>query len=341
MSSNSDSSLELIEDGSPHSLLEPPSPDYTNVTIRRAFIVWMLCGQKNKFRDVCNYYHRLELLEEQLPPNKRATSRHYEFNMINNPPPKSSYLKAYFPTLYPGGFAHAHDQTDTHTNERCEFNIGDLDEIKKREGITTEDVVQASVMIRNYCKSHAISLDKFLVEFKDIARKTNLKINVNNVVFYIRRRLVAEELKLALLCPRTMHMLDEDSSWKHVKDITKLIRGKIQVPKSLHNDMIQKKLKILTENMKIENELVSKKGKNDYYDINDIFSNMKKQVTPVVTNVFGFNNYSQKDSYKHMTVQKDSYKHITVDDLMKNYNKIGVGSNHKYTFMNMTKFGRN
>ncbi|KAI8422937.1 hypothetical protein MSG28_014040 [Choristoneura fumiferana] len=44
-------------------VFEPPAPPYSNLTVRRAFIVWLHCGQTNKFKDVCNYYHVLEKME--------------------------------------------------------------------------------------------------------------------------------------------------------------------------------------------------------------------------------------------------------------------------------------
>lgn len=195
-----------------HALLEPPSPAYTNVTVRRAFIVWLHCGQTNKFKDVCNYFHFLESLEDHLTVENRATSRHYEFDLFSNPPPSSTYLTSHYPQLYTGTELENYYVTKLESirNEKCVFKLEGFEEIGPKNGVTKQEIVETSQLIRNYCLSHSISLKKFLIEFKGYTAKCELKNSVHNVAVYIKRKMVKEEITLIENYPRTFSFLDDD-----------------------------------------------------------------------------------------------------------------------------------
>ncbi|KPJ10031.1 hypothetical protein RR48_03819 [Papilio machaon] len=108
----------LKRDNEDHNLLERPSIAYSSTTVRRAFAVWMYCGQSNKFKHVCNYYHYLEALEDTLPEESRAASRQHELNLFTSRPPLSSYLMKNFPTLYPAVTQQNNQKTSLETNKQ-------------------------------------------------------------------------------------------------------------------------------------------------------------------------------------------------------------------------------
>ncbi|XP_048001497.1 uncharacterized protein LOC125238263 [Leguminivora glycinivorella] len=197
---------------SEHTLLEPPSPAYTNVTVRRAFIVWLHCGQANKFKDVCNYFHFLEGLEDQLSVDNRAVSRHHEFDLFTNPPPSSTYLQSHHPQLYTNTQLENYyvSKLEAIRNEKCVFKLEGFEEIGPKNGATKQQIVETSQLIRKYCLSHSITLKKFLVEFKEYVAKCQLTNNVQNVAFYIKRQMVKEEMTMIANCPKTFSFLEED-----------------------------------------------------------------------------------------------------------------------------------
>ncbi|XP_026316635.1 uncharacterized protein LOC113227819 isoform X2 [Hyposmocoma kahamanoa] len=92
--------MSYFEESAPHSLLDPTPCTYSSSTIRRAFIVWLHCGQSNEFRDVCKYYHYLEAMENQLASDVCSSSRSHEEELFRHTPPTSQYLKENFPRLY-------------------------------------------------------------------------------------------------------------------------------------------------------------------------------------------------------------------------------------------------
>ncbi|XP_063629563.1 uncharacterized protein LOC134800996 [Cydia splendana] len=195
-----------------HTLLEPPSPAYTNVTVRRAFIVWLHCGQTNKFKDVCNYFHFLEGLEDKLPVDSRAVSRHHEFDLFTNLPPSSTYLNSHHPKLYTNTQLENYYVTKLEAirNEKCVFKLEGFEEIGPKNGVTKHQIVESSQLIRRHCLSHSITLKKFLIEFKEYASKCQLKNNVQNVAFYIKRKMIKEEITMIANCPRTFSFLEEE-----------------------------------------------------------------------------------------------------------------------------------
>ncbi|XP_063541895.1 uncharacterized protein LOC134750618 [Cydia strobilella] len=195
-----------------HTLLEPLSPAYTNVTVRRAFIVWLHCGQTNKFKDVCNYFHFLERLEDKLSVDNRAISRHHEFDLFTNPPPSSTYLNSHHPNLYPNTqLENCYvNKLEAIRNEKCVFKLEGFEDIGAKNGATKQQIVETSQLIRKYCFSHSITLKKFLIEFKEYAAKCQLKNNVQTVAFYIKRQMVKEEITMIVNCPRTFSYLEDD-----------------------------------------------------------------------------------------------------------------------------------
>uniref|UniRef100_A0A2A4K1S9 Uncharacterized protein n=1 Tax=Heliothis virescens TaxID=7102 RepID=A0A2A4K1S9_HELVI len=201
---------------SAHSLLEPPSPAYSSVTVRRALIVWLHCGQRNQFRHVCDYFHRLEALESKLTPEDRATSRLHEFKLLSDYPPSSNYLIDHFPKLY------RHNKNnklnvkkfeeikfEEMRLEDCVFNLEGFHDMKIQKGATSKDIIKASQLIRKFCKSHAKSLKESLAEFQDFAKKTNSTNSVNNITMYIKKKYVKDELITWMSMPRTFSFLNE------------------------------------------------------------------------------------------------------------------------------------
>lgn len=70
---------------------------------------------------------------------------------------------------------------------------GFLNEIS---GTTKHDILEVSQMIRNHCRNHLIPLNKFLNEFKEFGERSALKNTVQNVSFYIKRKLIHAEMKM-------------------------------------------------------------------------------------------------------------------------------------------------
>ncbi|KAG6456800.1 uncharacterized protein LOC115447777 [Manduca sexta] len=325
--------LELLDDQLPHSLLEPPSPAYTNVTVRRAFIVWLHCGQKNKFKDVCNYFHYLESLEEKLPPNKRATSRHHEFVMFTNQPPKSSYLKQYFPTLYPQDIQERLPNPAESTPEKCDLKLEEYEEIRKREGATKKEIIQASCMIRNYCKSHMKSLNNFLCEFKDYSTKCELSNSVNNLVHYIKRKLIEEEICMLNNCTKNFKFFDFDVKF-HSKD--EFQTGNADINNG--NDV--KKIKILTNEARHKANSTPVKTNNifdTFYKVGDINHLLVNQAKTNLDNYNLIEDFQAKIKLNWNEGHGKSVKtpsELTTNDFNSNH----AFYNSKYVFQEKTKF---
>ncbi|CAG9794634.1 unnamed protein product [Diatraea saccharalis] len=200
--------LDWIEDGT-HSLLEKPAPAYSNATVRRAFIVWLYCGQKNKFRDVCNYYHRLEALEATLPPEQRFASRSRELEMFINRPRTTSCLRKYFPELYT---EHPPDpyyisKVESITNERCVFKLEGFHDYKQTGG-SRREIFEVSKMVRQYCRSKSITLRKFLEEYRQHEKRCNIKGTMCSMASYIKKKQVEAELELVENIPTSFSFLD-------------------------------------------------------------------------------------------------------------------------------------
>ncbi|XP_075986583.1 uncharacterized protein LOC142983541 [Anticarsia gemmatalis] len=196
-----------------HELLERGTPAYTSVTVRRAFIVWLHCGQTNEFRHVCNYYHYLEAMENILSPESRATSRLHEFNLIACQPPGSEFLTTHFPKLYrQNKQSKLHKQLDEARLEETVFNTEGFHDIKIQKGINTKDIIKTSQLIRKYCKIHKKSLKNFLLEFHDFAKKSESNNSVNNISVYIKKKFLEDDLVTFNSMPRHFSFLDDDTN---------------------------------------------------------------------------------------------------------------------------------
>ncbi|XP_068625678.1 uncharacterized protein [Battus philenor] len=189
--------LDVIEDKY-HGLLEPVTISYSNVTVRRAFIVWMYCGQTNKFQEVCNYYHHLEALEEQMSEENRASSRLMEYELFANQPPTSAYLIRHFPKLYSESqlFQQNVGKIIPKPDDTSVMKLQELTTFDHANGASKTEILEASLMIRDYCKRTGKTLDGFLREFKEHTEICGLPNTVGNVSLYIKRKMVQTEIQL-------------------------------------------------------------------------------------------------------------------------------------------------
>ncbi|XP_072932585.1 uncharacterized protein [Epargyreus clarus] len=299
-----------------HSLLEPPSPAYTNVTVRRAFIVWMYCGQRNKFKDVCNYFHFLEALEDQLPPEGRALSRHHEFNLFSNSPPTSTYMIDHFPQLYKESCIERQyiSKVEEIRNEKCVFKLEGFNEIAPKKGTSTQEIVEASRMIRKFCRIQMISLKKFLEEFKTHARKCDLKYTVNNVAFYIKRKMVQAEIELEANYPKTLGFLNSGSVEDLVNDA---------VDNTVINNEVNDVISDSGANKALDNNIkpikILQKGAVDALEITKIYWNDSNTINnTAVTKEIGL----EKETYrcenthfpKNDNISVQNTEFISIDD---------------------------
>ncbi|KAL4703368.1 hypothetical protein ACJJTC_015446 [Scirpophaga incertulas] len=188
-----DSDLDFVV-GDTHELLEPPAPAYSDLTVRRAFIVWMHLGQTNKFRDVCNYYHRLEALEETLTEEQRAASRHSDMELFVNQPRLSLFGISLFPDLYPRRSVEPQfiEKVEGIRNDRCVFKLEGFNKYQ-RTG-SSRDLHEVSKLIRQHCLAHNITLRRFGNEFKNYTSKCRIQESVANVADYVKRKSVGAEL---------------------------------------------------------------------------------------------------------------------------------------------------
>ncbi|KOB77281.1 Thiol:disulfide interchange protein DsbA [Operophtera brumata] len=277
----------------------------TNATVRRAFIVWMHCGQRNSFKDVCNYYHYLESLEDKLPADRRAASRHYEFNMFSNPPPISSYLDQVFPKLYTQSNTIQHyinkvESTRNNAFKEVEnnqkFNTDDIkletfSEIHNQKGVTTNEILEASQMIKVYCKTYMKPLRKFLAEFTEYARKCGLNYTVNNVAFYIKRKMVEDELQMISNYSRTLNFLNLNSA-NRTEEKKDLIKTNLEDARNKDEKGRENQMKLLSSLNPLKTILTRNKKKEfikQYWDdlttnfgtINLVCHNVAKLYKPV------------------------------------------------------------
>lgn len=86
--------------------------------------------------------------------------------------------------------------------------------MQNQKGVTTNEILETSQMIKKYCKTYMKPLRKFLAEFKEYAKKCRLNYTVNNVAFYIKRKMVEEELQMVSNYSRTLSFLNLNSADK-------------------------------------------------------------------------------------------------------------------------------
>lgn len=164
----------------------------------------------------------LYLQEDKLSADRRAASRHYEFNMFSNPPPTSPYLDQIFPKLYTQSNTIQHyikkvesirnnafNDVEKHQKVNTdEVKLETFSDMQNQKGVTTSEILETSQMIKKYCKTYMKPLRKFLAEFKEYAKKCGLNYTVNNVAFYIKRKMVEEELQMVSNYSRTLSFLN-------------------------------------------------------------------------------------------------------------------------------------
>ncbi|CAD0205371.1 unnamed protein product [Chrysodeixis includens] len=203
-----------------HALLEPPTPAYTATTVRRAFLVWLHLGQQPDFKHVCNYYHYLENLEDQLSVEQRAASRRLELSLLSDYPPITFYTLQQFPKLYRQNKITKTNvkEIEQATLENCVFNLEGYYDMKIQKGVTTKDIIKTSQLIRKYCKTHAKSLKHFLREFLDFAKKTGSTNSVHNISMYIRKKNVKDEIDTWKNMPIHFSFLDIEADDSVIKD---------------------------------------------------------------------------------------------------------------------------
>ncbi|CAB3258615.1 unnamed protein product [Arctia plantaginis] len=198
----------IPDDGKPHSLLEPPIPAYTDMTLRRAYIVWLHCGKINEFKQVCAYFHRLEAMEEELPMEERVKSRLLEYNLMASQPPTSMFLNSYFPNLYRQHKNNDVDPLEDSKFNGCVFNLEGYHKLHVDTGMTQTKILEASHTIRKYCREHSKSLRWLLMQFHDFTQKCDVKNSVNNIVMFIMKKLLKDEIRMNINIPKDFNFLD-------------------------------------------------------------------------------------------------------------------------------------
>lgn len=143
---------------------------------------------------------------------QRATSRMHEFKLHSSYPPTSDFLIDYFPKLYEHNKYNTVDMKQVHevTIEENVFKLEGYHNLKIRKGTTTKDIIRASQMIRSYCETHSKSLRVLLAEFQDCARKIKAVNNVDNIIMYIRKKLLKDELVTWINMPKSFSFLELD-----------------------------------------------------------------------------------------------------------------------------------
>ncbi|KPI93642.1 hypothetical protein RR46_12807 [Papilio xuthus] len=262
-----DKQLPSLEyDNEEHNLLEPQSIPYSSTTVRRAFAVWMYCGQRNKFQHVCNYYHYLEAFEDTLSEESRAASRQHELDLFTSRPPVSSYLMKNFPTLYPAATQQIKQTTNQETNKH---NINKKQNIKQKiqsSGTSKAEILEASIMIRDYCKQNMKSLKVFLKEFKEHTQRCGLTNTVGNIAFYIKRKIITSEIELEANYVNTLELMTrnyESNKGGDKKSIEEETHDNTTVFKSL----ILKKTNSLITTVDKNNTNESKNKSNKIFDV--------------------------------------------------------------------------
>ncbi|KAF9415145.1 hypothetical protein HW555_007122 [Spodoptera exigua] len=215
--------------GSGHALLEPVCPHYSTRTVRRSFIVWLHTGQQNDFQQVCNYYHRLELLESKMTEEQRAVSRLHEYTLVVDTPPSTFFVNKSFPRLYtPGNDAEPDNlrRLLQMRAEDCVFNYDGFSAMRIEKTATTSDIFKTSFIIRKYCKDYSKLLTTLYPEFQDFVKKTGIMNSVFNLVMYIRHKYIKDELILALAMPKDYSYLNIKASPRQMEKFSfqKLIR---------------------------------------------------------------------------------------------------------------------
>lgn len=149
--------------------------------------------------------------EEKLSTECRASSRNHEFNLFTNQPPKSVYLTRNFPHLYTelqtpkkGGCSHDNNI----------LKLRELVRLAQRSGTSRIEIVEVSKMIRNYCRTHMKTLERFLKEFKEHTERCGLANTVGNVGSYIKRKIIQAEIVLEANYATTLERLkrNDDAS---------------------------------------------------------------------------------------------------------------------------------
>lgn len=80
-----------------------------------------------------------------------------------------------------------------------------------QKGVSTNDIIKASQMIKKYCKAHSKTIKKFLVEFLDFAKKTEVTNSVNNILMFIKKKYLKDEIETWKNMPTHFSFLDQES----------------------------------------------------------------------------------------------------------------------------------
>lgn len=202
----------LPNDDDIHHLLDRPQLAYTSRTVHRAFIVWLHCGQQNNFKQVCNYFHYLEDLENKMSLEKRISSRMQEFNLLYKQPPISEFLDMYFPNLYSKKNHHLDNmkQMNEIKLEDCVFNLAGFCRLKFDKAVTTKDKNKTSKLIRIYCKAHCKPLGKLLKEFECFTKKADCERTFDSLTGFIKNKFTEDDLQLYNNISKDFDFLHED-----------------------------------------------------------------------------------------------------------------------------------
>lgn len=174
--------------------------------------------------DVLLFYIHLKFhassQEEQLPLEKRSSSRRHELNLFTHRPPSSIYLNSHHPSLYDNS-----ELNDTYTtkveairNDKCVFKLDGFRKFCRNESLTKKEIVETGKLIREYCQGRNITLDQFLIEFELYANKCELQDTVTNVWGYLQKQLLKDEITMISNWPVHFSFLDDELPLSNSRD---------------------------------------------------------------------------------------------------------------------------
>lgn len=143
-----------------------------------------------------------------MPMEERVRSRLLEYNLTTSEAPTSVFLNTYFPNLYQQPKTNKVKLLSSSKFSGCVFNVEGYHNLHVDKEITRTKILEASVAIRKYCQDHSKSLRWLLAEFLDFVKKCNVQESVNNMMMFIMKKLLKDEILMKINMANNFNFLD-------------------------------------------------------------------------------------------------------------------------------------
>lgn len=145
--------------------------------------------------------------------------------------------------------SNAFNDVEKRPQNNDDIKLETFSDVRNQKGVTTNEILETSQMIKVYCKTYMKPLMKFLTEFKEYAKKCGLNYTVNNVSFYIKRKMVKEELQMVSNYTKTLSFINLNSVNETAEKnecLNYSFRKKMETARNKEEKMKENQLKLLS-----------------------------------------------------------------------------------------------